>query len=369
MHIFIAMDSFKGSLSSLEAGNTVRDAIYSIDPTAHITVTPVADGGEGTVAALSTLDGSRLITKEVCGPLGEPVSAQYCILADGTAVIEMSAAAGLPLVPTRLRDPLRTTTFGVGELILDALDYGCREFIIGIGGSATNDGGTGMLTALGFAFTDTQNRPIPCCGEGLRVLSDISREMADPRLLRCSFHIACDVKNPLCGTEGCSAVYGPQKGADQETVTAMDRWLRNYAVLSGGDPNTPGSGAAGGLGFAFHTFLNAELRPGIDIVLDKVNASCYIQKADLVITGEGRLDDQSAQGKTPVGVALLSKKYGKKVIAFAGSIGTNASELPFDAYFAIVPGPCSLEEAMQHDKALHNLYRTAQQVFRLLLCK
>lgn len=369
MHIYVAMDSFKGSLSSLEAGNTVRDAIRSVDPHASVTVTPIADGGEGTVDALAALKGSRIISKTVCGPLRKPVNAQYCILSDGTAVIEMAAAAGLPLLPAALRNPLHTTTFGVGELILDALDHGCREFIIGIGGSATNDGGTGMLTALGYRFTDRYNEKIACSAEGLQALAHISREMADPRLAQCTFRIACDVKNPLCGPEGCSVVYGPQKGADMPAILQMDKWLKNFATLSGGDPNMPGSGAAGGLGFAFRTFLNAELCPGIDIVINKLNVAADLQDADMVITGEGRLDSQSAQGKTPFGVAQLSKKFGKTVIAFAGSIDTNTSVLPFDACFSIVPGPCSLEKAMDKDVARNNLFRTVQQVFRLLWLK
>lgn len=372
MNILVAMDSFKGCLSSWQAGQAVKEGLLAQDPALSVTVRPLADGGEGTVEALCAGLGGERVRLQVTGPLGEPVEAVYGRLEGGCAVLEMAAAAGLPLVPPERRDPLYTTTFGVGQLIRDALARGCRDFIVGIGGSATNDGGTGMLSALGYAFLDADGRPIPPGARGLERLARISDRDALPELKDCRFRIACDVNNPLCGPRGCSAVFGPQKGADGKSIQAMDRWLKNYARLTGelfpqGDENCPGAGAAGGLGFAFLAFLQGQLLPGVEIVLDKTGLEAAVREADLVFTGEGKLDAQTAMGKAPAGVARLAKKYGKKVVALAGCVSEDAQALHpvVDAFFSVTPGPVSLAEAMEPETARRNLKNTAEQVLRL----
>lgn len=335
--IIVAVDSFKGSMTSLEAGNAIKNGIKDIHPDWNITVYPVADGGEGTLEALTY---HQSVTKRTCtvtGPLGEPVEASYLWYGRGserTAVIEMAQAAGLPLVPADKRNPLYTTTYGVGELIRDAIDHGCRKFIIGIGGSATNDAGIGMLQALGYYFYDKDGRDISFGAKELAKITDIGLEDVLHDLSKCHFRIACDVKNPLVGEQGCSKVYGPQKGATVKDIEEMDRSMDRFADLveqiagcdrkgisPNGDRNTPGAGAAGGLGYAFLMFLDGVLQPGIDIVLDEIRLEEAIAQADLVITGEGRLDAQTLMGKTPAGVAGLAKKYGKPVIAAAGCFG------------------------------------------------
>ena len=375
MNVVVAMDSFKGSLSSLRAGNAVKAAIQKLHPEATVTVKPLADGGEGTVDALCAgLSGQR-IRMTVKDPMQQPVEAEYCILMpSGTAVIECAAAAGITLVSDRERDPLKATTYGVGQMIADAVARGCRRFIIGIGGSATNDGGTGMLTALGAEFLDQAGKPIALGAQGLQTLHSIRLANLLPELAECSFQIACDVDNPLCGERGCSAVYGPQKGATPGMIKDMDDWLARYAKLAGqvsakADENYPGAGAAGGLGFAFLSFTNAQLRPGIQIVLEEIGLEADIRNADIVVTGEGRLDGQTVMGKAPIGVARLAKKYGKKVIAFSGCVGQNAeacNHYGIDAFFPILRGVTTLEEAMDPDNAFENLKATAYQVFRLL---
>ncbi|MGN0270924.1 MAG: glycerate kinase, partial [Candidatus Weimeria sp.] len=323
MKVVVAIDSFKGSLSSLEAGDAVRTGILQADPEAQVIVRPLADGGEGTVEALTIGMGGTIMTVPVTGPLGEKVNAEYGILADGkTAVMEMSQAAGLTLVRDEDRNPLKATTRGVGEMILDAISRGCRHFIMGIGGSATNDGGIGMLQALGFDLLDKDGNHAAPGAQGLENLAEISSANVSPELASCSFRIACDVTNPLCGEKGCSAVFGPQKGADSPMILKMDGWLSNYAEIAKknfpkADPKYPGTGAAGGLGFAFLTFTNAVLESGIKIVLDETRLEDYIKEADIVVTGEGRLDGQTVMGKAPVGVAEIAKRYNKKVVAFA----------------------------------------------------
>ena len=263
MKIVIAIDSFKGSLTSLQAGNAVKDAINRLDDKHQVLVKPLADGGEGTVEALAESTNAQMIELLVKGPLLNPVNAKYCILKDtNTAIIEMAAASGITLISDGERNPLETTTYGVGELIKDAISRGCRRFIVGIGGSATNDGGTGMLTALGYEFLNENKEPIALGAKGLKYLCEIKTDNVIPELKECNFNIACDVTNPLCGEKGCSAVFGPQKGATPEMIKDMDNWLENYAEVSkainkNADMNYPGSGAAGGLGFAFLTFLNA----------------------------------------------------------------------------------------------------------------
>ena len=374
MKVVIAIDSFKGSLSSLEAGEAVREGVLKADGSAKAVIRPLADGGEGTVDALAIGLGGEMIEAEVTGPLGESVKAKYCIVKGSTAVIEMAQAAGLPLVPEELRDPLFTTTYGVGELILDAIRRGCRSFIVGIGGSATNDGGTGMLSALGFDFLDKSGEKIALGARGLETLASVSAENVIPELRECSFRVACDVNNPLCGERGCSAVYGPQKGATPESVKIMDEWLGKYAetaksAFPNADQNYPGAGAAGGLGFAFKTFMNASLESGIGIILDETELEKHIADADVVVTGEGRIDFQTAMGKAPIGVAKLAKKHGKRVVAFAGCVTADAEECNnhgIDAFFPIIRGITTLDEALDRDNAYSNLRAAAYQVFRLI---
>ena len=375
MRIVVAMDSFKGSLSSPQAGEAVRAGIRRADPAAEVNVLPLADGGEGTVDALISCMGGEIHRIFVTGPLGDPVNCEYGVLPDEhTAVVEMCSTAGLTLVPENRRDPRYTTTFGVGEVIRDAIRLGCRKFLIGIGGSATNDGGAGMLQALGFELLDAEGNPILRGAEGLKYLSQICDENALPELKECSFRIACDVTNPLCGPNGCSAVYGPQKGATPEMIPEMDDALKAYAELAKkkfpeADADYPGAGAAGGMGFAFRTFLQAELTPGVKIVTEETQLEAYIREADYVVTGEGRLDGQTGSGKAPLGVARIAKKYGKPVIAFAGSVTEEASALHsegIDAFFPIVRGAVTLEEAMEPEHAKKNLAATAEEVFRLI---
>lgn len=375
MKVVIAIDSFKGSLSSLEAGHAAAKGIQRVFPEAEIEVCPLADGGEGTVETLIDGLGGTIRRPVVTGPLGERITGRYGILEDGsTAVMEMADAAGITLVPSDRRNPLNTTTYGVGEMIQDAIGEGCRRFIIGIGGSATNDGGVGMLQALGFDFQDGEGRPIVHGAQGLEGLAFIGTEHAMAKLRECEFHIACDVRNVLCGPEGCSAVFGPQKGADAAMIRRMDTWLARYASLAAGvceeaDPNHPGTGAAGGLGFAFLTFLHGLLEPGAGLILRETKLEEKLAGADIVVTGEGRLDGQTVMGKAPIGVAALAKKYGKRVIAFSGCAAEDArvcNEHGIDAFFPIVRGAATLEEAMNKINASRNMADTTEQVFRLM---
>lgn len=376
MKVVVAIDSFKGSLSSFEAGNAVRDAVSKLDKNAVVTVKPLADGGEGTVDALASGFDCEVVTVSVCGPLLEKVDAKYCIIKDSkTAVIEMAAAAGITLIPQDKRNPLNTTTFGVGEIIKDAILRGCRRFIIGIGGSATNDGGVGMLSALGYKFLDEKNMPVSLGAKGLEYLYKIDTSEVLPALSECEFNIACDVKNPLCGENGCSAVYGPQKGATPQMVSDMDKWLEKYATIAKevsqkADMNFAGVGAAGGLGFAFLSFTNAVLKSGVSIILEETELEKHIEDADIVITGEGRLDSQTVMGKAPIGVAKLAKKHGKKVIAFCGCATDDAeicNEYGVDAFFPILRSVSSLDEALDTKNAYKNLTKTAYQVFKLIM--
>ncbi len=375
MKAVIAIDSLKGSLTSMEAGYAIADGIRKAYPDAETIVRPLADGGEGTVDAL--VEGMMGSMQEITvnDPLGRPVSAKYGIIESSkTAIIEMSAAAGITLVTDSERNPLNTTTYGVGEMIKDAIGKGCREFIVGIGGSATNDGGVGMLQALGFGMLDKSGNQVAFGAKGLKDLETITDTNVIPELKDCRFHIACDVTNPLCGDNGCSAVYGPQKGGDASMIMNMDKWLSYYAALTRekyphADPKFPGTGAAGGLGFAFLSYTNASLEPGIDLILKETRLEEYIKGADVVITGEGRLDFQTAMGKAPVGVAKLAKKYDIPVIAFAGSVTKDATECNrhgIDAFFPILRGICTLDEAMNSDNARSNMTDTVEQVFRTI---
>lgn len=374
MKAVIAIDSLKGSLSSMEAGYALAEGIRRADSSAEVVVRPMADGGEGTVEALVAGMNGKTQTVTVTGPLGTPVECVYgWIESSRTAVIEMSGAAGITLVPDEKRNPLYTTTYGVGEVIKDAIAKGCRRFLVGIGGSATNDGGIGMLQALGYGFLNSEGKQVSFGAKGLEELASITDTEVIPELSECEFKIACDVTNVLCGEKGCSAVFGPQKGATPEMIAQMDGWLVQYAKLAQqkfekADPLKPGTGAAGGMGFAFLTFTNAVLESGIQIVLREIGLEEDIKDADIVVTGEGRLDGQSAMGKAPVGVAKLAKKYQKPVVAFAGSVTKDAVECNhhgIDAFFPILRGIVTLEEAMNAEHAKANLADTAEQVFRL----
>lgn len=375
MNIVIAIDSFKGSMTSMEAGKSAAEGIRRVYPDAQIQVRPLADGGEGTVEALTAGLGGKLVTIPVTGPAGLLVDCPYGIVEETkTAIIEMSGAAGITQVTEAQRNPLHTTTYGVGEVIKDAIHKGCRRFIVGIGGSATNDGGLGMLQALGFDMLDASGQPVSMFGKGLADLAQISTDHVFPELAECTFRIACDVTNPLCGEHGCSAVFGPQKGATPEIVQQMDGWLSAYAALAKNsfpkaNPNHAGAGAAGGLGFAFLTFFNATLESGVKIVLEETRLSDYVKDADIVLTGEGRLDGQTVMGKAPIGVAQTAKEHGCTVLGFSGSVAKDASacnEKGIDAFFPILRGVSTLEEAMDNEKARQNMADTVEQVFRTI---
>lgn len=422
MKVVIAIDSFKGSMSSMEAGRAAKAGIErarGIDRTertcgagkmestcgadgieracgagkmegscgadrtekAHgadrIVVKPLADGGEGTTEALVEGLGGEYVTVRVTGPLGEKTEARYGILGDKrTAVLEMAEASGIILIKREELNPSRATTYGVGEMILDAVGRGCREFIIGIGGSATSDGGAGMLQALGYEIADGDGNSIRPGIRDLDRIASITAKHVPDALKACHFRIACDVKNPLCGENGAVYVFGPQKGVKEEEKQLFDEKMKHFAdktqEFTGADHRmAEGAGAAGGLGFAFLSYLpNAELQSGIDIVLDAIQLEQEVKDADIVITGEGRLDFQTAMGKVPVGVARLAKKYNAKVLAFAGGVTKDAGECNaagIDAFFPIVRGVTTLDEAMVPENARENMTLSVEQVFRALL--
>lgn len=375
MKVVAAIDSMKGSIGSIEAGTAAKAGIRKVCR-ADVVIKPVADGGEGTTESMIEGLGGEYREVRVTGPDGKHVTAKYGILPDGeTIVMEMAEAAGITLIHPDSLDPWNATSFGVGEMIRDAVEKGGRKFIIGIGGSATTDGGAGMLQALGYRFLNAEGRQIAGgIGELDRIVR-IDTSLAMPELKECSFRIACDVKNPLCGENGAVYVYGPQKGVRAEERAVLDEKMKHYAGMTkmylGKDHSEEeGAGAAGGLGFAFISYMpDAVLKPGIDIIMEAVGLEEEIRDADLVITGEGRLDSQTAMGKVPVGVAKLAKKYGKKVIAFAGSVTDDAgvcNEAGIDAFFPIVRGITTLEEAMEPERARKNMELAVEQVFRLI---
>ena len=375
MNIVIAIDSFKGSMTSKSAGEAASLGIKRVDEGITTCVIPIADGGEGTVDALVAGRNGTKRRMTVKDPLGRPIECEYGIIDSNTAVIEMSAAAGITLLQKSELNPLYTTTYGVGEMIRDAITQGCREFIIGIGGSATNDGGIGMLQALGFGLLDKNGKQVRMGAIGLKDIVEINTENAMSELLECSFNIACDVKNPLCFENGCSAVFARQKGADDDMIKLMDIWLYDYSelvkkVFPHSDRNMEGAGAAGGLGFAFTSFLGGRLASGIELVLSKIDIEEKIKNCDLVITGEGRLDGQTVMGKAPIGVARIAKKYNKTVVALAGGVTKDATlcnQNGIDAFFPIVRGVCTLEDAMNGQNAVLNMADTAEQVYRLFI--
>lgn len=375
--ITIAVDSFKGSLSSREVADAFEEGFKSQFPKCEVVKVSIADGGEGTVDALvETLNG-ELVKALVADPLGRTISAQYGIIDDGrTAVMEMSAASGLPLIAPTERNPLRTSTYGTGEMIVDAIKRGCRKFLVGIGGSATNDGGTGMLRALGFRFFDAEGNELIGGGEILERIDKIDASMARTELADCEFIVACDVTNPLYGPEGAAYVFAPQKGADAAMVERLDQGLRNYARaierFNGVQVDAiAGAGAAGGLGGGFKALLGARLEPGIDMVLNAMQFSKIIAGSDLVITGEGRIDRQTTMGKAPSGVLREATAQGIPTIAIGGAVQPckELEQSGFAAVLPIVAGPVALEVAMQRDTAIENVRRTATQIAKILTLK
>ncbi|MCM3338935.1 glycerate kinase [Paenibacillus sp. MER TA 81-3] len=375
MKVIIAPDSFKESLSALEACHAIEKGWRKVFPDAEVVKVPMADGGEGTVQSLVDATGGRLIHCEVTGPLGTPVKAFYGMLGDGkTAIIEMAAASGLALVPQELRNPLVTTTRGTGELIVSALNEGVSTIILGLGGSATNDGGAGMAQALGVRLLAEDGFDIGQGGGELQCIARIDMSEADPRLKQVTFVAACDVDNPLTGERGASAVFGPQKGAGADMVRQLDDNLVHYAAMIkeylGSDvEQIPGAGAAGGLGAGVLAFLGAELKRGVDIVIEATGLASQVRDADLVITGEGRIDSQTIYGKTPMGVAKTAKLYGVPVIGLAGTLSDGhevVHEHGIDMVFTIVPGVCSLDDAMR--QAAGNMEQTARNIAMALKC-
>lgn len=369
MKIVIAPDSYKESLSALEVASAIEQGFREIWPDADYVKLPVADGGEGTVEAMVAATAGRIVEVNVTGPLGEPVSGFYGLSGDErTAFIEMAAASGLERVPVSLRDPLKTTSWGTGELIRHALDTGVDHIIIGLGGSATNDGGAGMVQALGAKLLDAHHREIGLGGAALETLEQIDISQLDKRLAACRIEVACDVTNPLTGKEGASAVFGPQKGATPEMITRLDNALAHYAKLIARDLAVDvlalaGGGAAGGMGAALYAFCGAQLRRGIEIVTDALHLDDCVADADLVVTGEGRIDSQTIHGKVPVGVAKVAKRYNKPVIGIAGSLTADVGVVHdhgLDAVFSVIYSVCTLEEALQN--AAENVRMTARNV-------
>ncbi len=355
MKIVIAPDSFKESLSALAVAEAIEAGFREIFPDAEYCKLPVADGGEGTVQALIDASGGQRIELSVTGPLGEPVQAFYGLMGDGaTAVIEMAAASGLELLAPDKRNPLVTTSRGTGELINAALDAGARRFVLGIGGSATNDGGAGMLQALGVRLVDEDGNELASGGGALQQLARIDATGLDPRVADSTFDIASDVANPLTGPNGASAIFGPQKGATPAMVEQLDANLRRYGTIVARDggrdvADIPGAGAGGGIGAAMLAFLDGRLRPGSEIVTEAVGLDAAVADADLVVTGEGRVDGQTVQGKTPVGVARVAARHGVPVIAIGGCLARDTALVHahgIDAVFAAVNRPCTLAEAL-----------------------
>lgn len=375
MKIVAASDSFKGSLTSAEVADSIERGVYDADPFAKVVKVAVGDGGEGTMDALLETMGGRRVSVEVSDPLRRPCKAEYGILNDGlTAVVEMSSASGLTLLSSEERNPMRTSTYGTGQMIADALDRGCRRFLIGIGGSATNDGGMGMLCALGYRFLDAEDKELPGTGASLADVCSIDDSGVLHGVHDSEFIVACDVDSPLYGPKGAAYVFAPQKGADPEMVRSLDEGLRHYAeVVSSSAATVPGAGAAGGLGYAFVTFLGARLRRGADMVLDALCFDKIIEGADLVITGEGRLDSQTLAGKTPYAVLQRACKQGIPVIAVAGSVasddeaicylsGNQSDECGFRDIYQVTPSGMPLSDAMLPSIAAANIRRTVSSV-------
>ena len=371
MKILIAIDSFKGCASSIELAQHIEKGVLKVYEDAKIVICPIADGGEGTVEALSSSDGAKLITATCKDPLGKRIKAQYVILEDNTAVIEMASASGLTLVPVEKRDPSVTSTYGTGDLIKDAIKKGVREFIIGLGGSATNDAGLGMLRSLGFIFYDKVGHEI-ILAKDLGKIAKIDKTKSIKQLKECKFMVACDVNNPLVGKNGATHVYAKQKGASDEMIMDLEEQLRAFAnVVTSGEKfvEFPGSGAAGGLGFVFLTFLNAELKSGIKIVLEQLDIKNKIKDANIVITGEGKIDKQSAMGKVIQGVGSVCEEEGVTCIALSGNTSEAQKDIHtagISAYFSVLDAPMSLDNAMNRDNTLRLIDKKTEQIFRMI---
>lgn len=364
--IVIASDSFKGCLSSMQVADAVECAVLQISPSCEVVKVDVADGGEGTMDALRQTLGGQKLYIEVSDPLGRPIKAPYVILEDGiTAVVEMATASGLPLLAPGERNPLKTSTYGTGQLIADALDKGCRKFLVGIGGSATNDAGMGMLEALGYRFYDAKGNVLHGCGESLEQVVSIDDSSINPALIESEFIVACDVEAPLYGLTGAAYVFAPQKGADPDMVKCLDRGLKQFSEIAERHSNAnyvlsnmSGTGAAGGLGFGFIAFLNARLERGVDMVLDAIGFDAIIENADLIITGEGKIDVQTLTGKTPYGVLQRAARQGIPVVAMGGSVQLDpeqAKDVGFEAILQITPSAIPIEEAMKPGIAAENI--------------
>ena len=376
MKVVVAVDSFKGSMSSREAGNAVKEGVLRVYPDAEVVVRALADGGEGTVEALMEGLGGEKVNITVTGPNNEKIESYYGYIKEkNMAVIETAAVAGLVLVEPDNRNPLTATTYGLGEMIKDAVTRGCRDFILGLGGSATNDGGVGMLQALGWEFRDSKGCEVSRGAEGLGAIASISDDKILQILKSCRFRVACDVENQLCGLTGATYVYGAQKGIPDELMDKIDRDMEHYAQITSRHTGEDfskfrGAGAAGGLGFAVLSFLHAELIPGIELILDIIKFKEDLKDADVLITGEGCLDSQTAMGKAPIGVARFAHKYQElKVLAFAGVVSDGARECNdkgIDAFFPIIRNITTKKEAMNTQNARRNLSDTVEQVFRIL---
>ena len=370
--VIVASDSFKGSLSSMQVADAVEQGIHKVYPECDVIKVNVADGGEGTMEALLETLGGRVETITVSNPLGRPVSASYAILADGqTAVMEMSAASGLPLLSPEERNPMKTSTYGTGEMIKDALSKACRKILVGIGGSATNDGGMGMLTALGFRFLDSEGNVLKGTGADMSKLEKIDTNQVPKAVKDAEFIVACDVDSPFCGPKGAAYVFSPQKGADAAMVEELDRGMHHFAELINRTfkkdiMDIPGAGAAGGLGGGFIAFLNARLERGVEMVLDAIHFDEIIKGADFVITGEGRVDFQTLTGKTPYGVMCRAKRQNIKVAAIGGSVSLSDKEdvSGFDRILQATPEGMPLSLAMQPQVAMENVSAAAEKLMR-----
>jgi len=374
MKIIVAMDSFKGSISSVDLVDLIGNRIERMIPESEVYRIPIADGGEGTLDAFASLGFYKRINLEVHDPLMRKINSSYLIKNNDLAIVEMANSGGLTLLKDIERNPLKTTTFGLGETIKDALDRGIKSFIIGIGGSATNDGGIGMLSALGMKFFDKDNNLLPAIGSSLNLIASLDDSDLDKRIMMSKFLIASDVDNPLTGPNGATYVYGPQKGADESMVVSLDSGLENFSkiVKSKYDidySNVPGSGAAGGLGYALISFFNGRIASGIDIIFEHLNLDKIASNSDLIITGEGRIDNQSKMGKVLSGIGRLGKKYNIPVIAIAGSIANdieNLNDIGITSIFSIINEPMNLEKAMSFDQTTSMLKRTIDSICNLI---